>query len=176
MSFKEALIGYENLDGLKAGEYFGFHVDAGLACICEKTLHQAFCDYAEARYGANPDLLAEKFEAFIRSWVNEAVFAHDTIKDDKPVVYTHKGPELYTGEDMEAVEQHIVSAFGAIPNVGHECGPFGGTKLKAPLQQKNVLLKRGSFCLCVPPYLSRPVSARIGAKTLVGMTNSAVPI
>ena len=73
VSFEEALIGHENLDGLEAGEYFGFNVDAGLACICDETLHQAFCDFAEAWYAANPDgnlyddyfaaLFAESFAA-----------------------------------------------------------------------------------------------------------------
>ena len=53
--FEEALIGHEELDGLEAGEYYGFNVDAGLACICDQTLHQAFCDFAEGWYAAHLD-------------------------------------------------------------------------------------------------------------------------
>lgn len=45
--FYEALTGNENLDTLEEGDYFGFNVDAGLACICDETLHQLFCDWDE---------------------------------------------------------------------------------------------------------------------------------
>ncbi|WP_172284278.1 DUF4241 domain-containing protein [Chryseobacterium sp. LAM-KRS1] len=33
--YREALIGYEELEGVGEGEYFGFSVDAGLACITD---------------------------------------------------------------------------------------------------------------------------------------------
>ena len=53
--FEEALIGYEDLDNLEEGEYFGFNVDAGLACICDETLHRAFGDFVQGWYAANAD-------------------------------------------------------------------------------------------------------------------------
>lgn len=34
--FYEALVGNENLETLEEGDYFGFCVDAGLGCVCEK--------------------------------------------------------------------------------------------------------------------------------------------
>ncbi|GIP31829.1 hypothetical protein J2TS4_10390 [Paenibacillus sp. J2TS4] len=43
--FEEALIGHEDLSELEEDDFFGFNVDAGLACICDKRLHQAFCDF-----------------------------------------------------------------------------------------------------------------------------------
>ena len=62
--------------------------------------------------------LAENFEGFIRGLVEEAALAEE---DDQPIAfYSNKGPELYSGEDMEAVEEHIHSAFGPIQNVWHE--------------------------------------------------------
>lgn len=61
--------------------------------------------------------LAENFEAFIRGLVKADEFAGD----DEPIaVFTNRGPELYSGEEMEAVEQHITSAFGPVQNVWHE--------------------------------------------------------
>lgn len=45
--FEEALIGHEDLLGLGEDEYFGFNVDAGLGSICDKQVHQAFCDFVE---------------------------------------------------------------------------------------------------------------------------------
>jgi hypothetical protein len=33
--YQEALIGNENLDGVKEDDFFGFHVDAGLGCIAD---------------------------------------------------------------------------------------------------------------------------------------------
>jgi len=55
ISFYEALTGSEELDTLEEGEYFGFPVDAGLACICDKVLHQAFCDFVQKWEKQNPD-------------------------------------------------------------------------------------------------------------------------
>lgn len=45
--FEEALIGCENLKEMGEESYFGFNVDAGLGCICDEVLHQAFCDFSE---------------------------------------------------------------------------------------------------------------------------------
>ena len=45
--FYEALIGHENLEELGDDSYFGFPVDAGLGCICDQVLHEAFCDFSE---------------------------------------------------------------------------------------------------------------------------------
>lgn len=71
--FEEALIGNEDLEGLEDESYFGFPVDAGLACICDETLHQAFCDFAEHWYQEHPNgnlyddyfavLFAESYQA-----------------------------------------------------------------------------------------------------------------
>lgn len=53
--FDEALIGGEKLRDMKDGEYFGFNVDAGLACICDEAAHQAFCDFTQRWYKSHPD-------------------------------------------------------------------------------------------------------------------------
>lgn len=50
VEFEEALVGTENLEGLDEGEYFGFNVDAGLGCICDKAVQEAFCGFAERWY------------------------------------------------------------------------------------------------------------------------------
>lgn len=47
VGFYEALIGIENIEELGDDEYFGFNVDAGLGCICDEVVHQAFCDWSE---------------------------------------------------------------------------------------------------------------------------------
>ncbi|GED72246.1 hypothetical protein BRE01_59480 [Brevibacillus reuszeri] len=52
--FEEALIGHEDIGGLEDGEYFGFNVDAGLGSICDKRLHQAFCDFVEKWHEEHP--------------------------------------------------------------------------------------------------------------------------
>ncbi|SHE15003.1 Uncharacterised protein [Chlamydia abortus] len=52
--FEEALIGHEDLTDLGEGEFFGFNVDAGLACICDKQLHHAFCDFKEKWHKEHP--------------------------------------------------------------------------------------------------------------------------
>lgn len=53
--FEEALIGHEDISGMEDGEFFGFNVDAGLACICDKQAHQAFCDFASRWHKEHPD-------------------------------------------------------------------------------------------------------------------------
>ena len=52
--------------------------------------------------------------------MSEPEFAEKKRGDKSVVNYTNRGPELYTGEEMEAVEQHIKSAFGPIQNIWHE--------------------------------------------------------
>ena len=53
--YEEAMIGQEELNDIKKGDYFGFSVDAGLACFCDKKLHDLFCDFAEKWVEENPD-------------------------------------------------------------------------------------------------------------------------
>ncbi|MDC7956388.1 DUF4241 domain-containing protein [Fusobacterium simiae] len=43
--YEEAMIGDEEFDDIQEGDYFGFAVDAGLACICDKKLHKLYCDF-----------------------------------------------------------------------------------------------------------------------------------
>ena len=52
--FYEALVGDEDLSELDGDMYFGFNVDAGLGCICDKEVHQAFCDWWEQWHRENP--------------------------------------------------------------------------------------------------------------------------
>lgn len=53
--FEEALAGYENLENVEEGDFFGFYVDAGLGCICDKKLHDLYCDFNEKWLKENPD-------------------------------------------------------------------------------------------------------------------------
>lgn len=53
--FEEALLGDEDLSAFEDGEYFGFNVDAGLACICDARTRDAFCAFAEGWQDAHPD-------------------------------------------------------------------------------------------------------------------------
>lgn len=53
--YEEALVGDEKLNDIKEGDFFGFAVDAGLACICDKKLHKLFCDFDKKFYKENPD-------------------------------------------------------------------------------------------------------------------------
>lgn len=53
--FEEALLGNEDLSTLGEGEYFGFHVESGLACICDVATRDAFCGFGEGWYDARPD-------------------------------------------------------------------------------------------------------------------------
>lgn len=53
--FEEALLGNEDLSGFGEGEYFGFNVESGLACICDVETRDAFCAFAEGWYESHPD-------------------------------------------------------------------------------------------------------------------------
>ncbi len=53
--FEEALLGSEDLSTLSEGEYFGFHVEVGLACICDAETRDAFCAFGEGWYEAHPE-------------------------------------------------------------------------------------------------------------------------
>ncbi|ERI11754.1 DUF4241 domain-containing protein [Aneurinibacillus aneurinilyticus] len=52
--FEEALVGNEDLLEMGDDEFFGFNVDAGLACICDKRVHQAFCDFVGQWHKEHP--------------------------------------------------------------------------------------------------------------------------
>ena len=53
--YEEAMLGDEELDDIQEGDFFGFNVDAGLACICDKKLHSLYCDFNEKWIKENPD-------------------------------------------------------------------------------------------------------------------------
>lgn len=46
--YREALIGNENLEDIQPDDYFGFHVDAGLACITDAEALPAFDRFVES--------------------------------------------------------------------------------------------------------------------------------
>ena len=53
--YEEAMVGNEEFDNIQEGDYFGFNVDAGLACICDKKLHKLYCDFNRKFDKENPD-------------------------------------------------------------------------------------------------------------------------
>ena len=53
--YEEAMVGNEEFDNIQEGDYFGFNVDAGLACICDKKLHKLYCAFDEKWRKENPD-------------------------------------------------------------------------------------------------------------------------
>ena len=55
VAFYEALVGNERLKELTGDEYFGFCVDAGLGCICDEAVRDAFCDFVEGWEKAHPE-------------------------------------------------------------------------------------------------------------------------
>lgn len=61
--YQEALIGNENLEGVQQDDYFGFHVDAGLACITDAEALPAFDRFVKEFSGNNlyDDYFAELF-------------------------------------------------------------------------------------------------------------------
>lgn len=62
--YQEALIGNENLEDLHQDDYFGFHVDAGLACIADVEALSAFDRFVKEFSGDNlyDDYFAELFK------------------------------------------------------------------------------------------------------------------
>ena len=53
--YEEAMVGNEEFDNIQEGDYFGFNVDAGPACICDKKLHKLYCDFDRKFDKENPD-------------------------------------------------------------------------------------------------------------------------
>lgn len=68
--YQEALIGDENLKGVQEDDYFGFHVDAGLACIADAEALPAFDRFVQEFSGDNlyddyfAELFRKSYEAF----------------------------------------------------------------------------------------------------------------
>ncbi|WP_145859389.1 DUF4241 domain-containing protein [Pedobacter suwonensis] len=52
--FEEALIGTENLIDFNEGEFFGFNVDAGLACVLDKETLKHFCTFQDKFHNEHP--------------------------------------------------------------------------------------------------------------------------
>ena len=55
IEFENALIGNENLDTLKDGDFFGFDVDAGLGSITDTVGRDAYSDFVERWEEENPE-------------------------------------------------------------------------------------------------------------------------
>ena len=53
--YEEALTGHEDLSGFEAGEFFGFNVESGLACICDATTRDAASDFITLWYNEHPN-------------------------------------------------------------------------------------------------------------------------
>lgn len=53
--FENALTGSEDLSDVQAGDFFGFAVDAGLACIADSQAHQAVLAFEKDWYAKNPE-------------------------------------------------------------------------------------------------------------------------
>lgn len=53
--YEEALVGIENLEDFKIGEYFGFNVDAGLGCLTDVKVAAAYKAFEDKNIEANPD-------------------------------------------------------------------------------------------------------------------------
>ncbi len=54
--YEMAVHGNENLDGLEDGDFFGFCVDAGLACIADERAQQEFVKYWAKRLAEDADI------------------------------------------------------------------------------------------------------------------------
>lgn len=55
VKYEDALTGEESFEGLEEGDYFGFDVDTGLACICDATAREHFANYEKTWYDKHPD-------------------------------------------------------------------------------------------------------------------------
>lgn len=85
-SFYEALVGDENLEDLdpyatpealaalqpKDAVFYGFGVDAGLACICDKTTHQEFVHWQKQLEAEDSDL----YDAVVEDLLKESYQKH----------------------------------------------------------------------------------------------------
>ncbi|KRT15359.1 hypothetical protein ASU31_15140 [Pedobacter ginsenosidimutans] len=67
--FEEALIGTEDLVDFNEGEFFGFNVDAGLACVLDKETLKHFCSFQDKFNKENPgkNLYDDYFAALFAS-------------------------------------------------------------------------------------------------------------
>lgn len=67
--YQEALIGNENLEVVQEDDYFGFHIDAGLACITDAEALPAFARFVEKLNADNlyDDYFAELFRKSYKS-------------------------------------------------------------------------------------------------------------
>lgn len=80
VKFYEALIGNENLDELEEGEYFGFNVDAGLGCICDKEIHRIYCDWDAQWRKEHPD--DDIYDDYFASLFKESYLQHPEYQRD----------------------------------------------------------------------------------------------
>ena len=55
VSFENAMIGSENLDGLKEGDFFGFNVDAGLGAVTDTIGRDAYIEFVDKWEEENSD-------------------------------------------------------------------------------------------------------------------------
>lgn len=70
----EALVGNEKLEQLPDDDYFGFSVDAGLGCICDRVVRDAFCDFVEAWESKHPS--DNFYNDYFQSFFEESYAAH----------------------------------------------------------------------------------------------------
>lgn len=45
--FEEVMKGIEDLKDINEGDFFGFNVDVGFVCICDKKLYDLYCEFDE---------------------------------------------------------------------------------------------------------------------------------
>lgn len=68
VTYTEALVGGEDIEGMQKGEYFGFKVDAGLATVVDVKTRDLYADFEKEWYQKNPegniydDFFAVEFE------------------------------------------------------------------------------------------------------------------
>lgn len=71
--YEEALTGQEDLTDFDAGEFFGFNVESGLACICDIAARDAASDFISLWYNEHPNenIYDDYFAAqFVQSAIN----------------------------------------------------------------------------------------------------------
>ena len=73
--FLLALFGDEDLSELTGeGDFFGFSVDAGMGCICDQIVHQAFCDWSDRWDKEHPG--ENQYDDYFTSLFEESYKAH----------------------------------------------------------------------------------------------------